>query len=178
MTSTERRWSSSSNRSDNVKFPDFESSPTPRERLFIHEEETVRNVPNRRTSSPFVFPKSNGVLYSERWQPRKENHVAWGNGQINEGASRHGRQKSLSDAIRTIRTRKGSVSANAHEIAEALKAPVSFRLIVRAIYVYKSIIMLTPTCRFSVLFGTSAPPLPTLPPSQSSMPFLNPLPSL
>lgn len=41
----------------------------------------------------------------------------------------HGRQKSLSDAFKTIRTRKGSMSQNAQEIAEALKAPVSWTLI-------------------------------------------------
>ena len=146
MTSTERRWSSSSNRSDNAKFPDFETigSPVPRERLSIHEEELIGTSPNRRTSSPFVFPKTNGVLHSERWQARKENHVNWSNGQVNGGGSRHGRQKSLSDAIRTIRTRKGSVSANAHEIAEALKAPVSFRLIVRGLCTPHSNRTLTP----------------------------------
>lgn len=55
--------------------------------------------------------------------------MAWTNGQ----GTRHGRQKSLSDAIRTIKTRKGSVSANAHEIADALKAPVSVKLIVSAL---------------------------------------------
>jgi hypothetical protein len=43
----------------------------------------------------------------------------------------HERQKSLGDAIRTIKNRHGSVSQNAHEIADALKAPVSARLIVR-----------------------------------------------
>lgn len=43
----------------------------------------------------------------------------------------HARQKSLSDAFRTIRSRKGSVTQNAHEIADALKAPVSPMLVVR-----------------------------------------------
>ena len=59
--------------------------------------------------------------------------MAWGNtnGHVVGPGSRHVPQKSLSDAIRTIRTRKGSVSANAQELAEALKAPVSFKLIVR-----------------------------------------------
>jgi solute carrier family 35, member E1 len=47
------------------------------------------------------------------------------------GGASYGRQKSLSDAFRTIRTRRASVGANAHEIAEALKAPVSPKLIVR-----------------------------------------------
>lgn len=52
--------------------------------------------------------------------------------------SKHGRQKSISEAIKTIRTRKGSVSANAAEIADALKAPVSVRLIVLCLIWYMS----------------------------------------
>ena len=46
------------------------------------------------------------------------------------GPRQHDRQKSISDAFRTIRTRKASVSDNAHEIAEALRAPVSVKIIV------------------------------------------------
>jgi solute carrier family 35 protein E1 len=53
---------------------------------------------------------------------------AWTNVQSLGG--KHGRQKSLSDAFRTIRTRRASVSANVHEISDALKAPVSPKLIV------------------------------------------------
>jgi solute carrier family 35 protein E1 len=95
----------------------------------------------------FVFPiegrprspnKSNGLANGqnqshERWQPRKEGGVGgstWMNGRASGGGRPHGRQKSLSDAFRTIRTRRASVSANAQEIAEALKAPVSPKLIV------------------------------------------------
>jgi solute carrier family 35, member E1 len=95
----------------------------------------------------FVFPaegrarspnKSNGVSNGntqtqERWQPRKEGAVRgsqWMNGKTSSGGRPHGRQKSLSDAFRTIRTRRASVSANAQEIAEALRAPVSPKLIV------------------------------------------------
>lgn len=36
----------------------------------------------------------------------------------------------MTDAFRTIRTRKASVSANVHEVADALKAPVSPMLVV------------------------------------------------
>lgn len=73
----------------------------------------------------------NGNLpLAERWTPRKEPESTWMNGSSSTPSRSHGRQKSLSDAIRTIRTRRGSVSANAHEIAEALKAPVSPKLIV------------------------------------------------
>jgi len=46
------------------------------------------------------------------------------------GKNRHGRQKSLSEAIQTVRGRKASISENAHEIAESLKAPVSWKLII------------------------------------------------
>ena len=56
------------------------------------------------------------------------NWSAWTNGSA--GGARHGRQKSLSEAIKTVRTRKMSISENAHEIAESLKAPVSYKLIV------------------------------------------------
>ncbi len=95
----------------------------------------------------FIFPaegrarspnKSNGLANGhsqtqELWQSRKEDGFSgslWMNGRGSSGGRPHGRQKSLSDAFRTIRTRRASVSANAQEIAEALKAPVSPKLIV------------------------------------------------
>jgi solute carrier family 35 protein E1 len=68
----------------------------------------------------------------DRWQPRRDSTLgrsSWANGQTTGG--KHSRQKSLSDAFRTIRTRNASVSANVHEISDALKAPVSPKLIVR-----------------------------------------------
>lgn len=49
----------------------------------------------------------------------------------NTSIGRHNRQKSLTDAFRTIRARNGSVGQNAHEIADALRAPLSPKLIVR-----------------------------------------------
>jgi solute carrier family 35 protein E1 len=80
-------------------------------------------------------PRLNGALNgsTDRWQSRREPLPSTWTGKhpiYTPGARGHGRQKSLSDAFRTIRTRKGSVSANAHEIAEALRAPVSPKLIV------------------------------------------------
>lgn len=79
------------------------------------------------------FPHyANGNVSTERWQPRRDSTVHWGNGDMHQPGPRHGRQKSLGEAINTIRTRRGSVSANAHEIADALKAPVSPKLVVRA----------------------------------------------
>lgn len=79
---------------------------------------------------------SNGYTVSpvtdERWVPRRENHLkgsSWANASTSTGG-RHGRQKSLSEAFRTIRTRRASVGANVQEIGDALRAPVSPMLIV------------------------------------------------
>jgi solute carrier family 35, member E1 len=70
---------------------------------------------------------------NDHWTPRRNSNRAgrWTgiNGNAYHGV-RHGRQKSLSEAIRTIRTRNGSISQNALEIADALKAPVSPALVV------------------------------------------------
>lgn len=133
-TSSERRRSISSNRKETFKFPDFEQPLPLRENLLLsHQEEVSAFKASARTTSPNAYPKTNGKSYnSESQQHRRGSHVAWANVNghaIGSGPS-HNRQKSLSDAIRTIRTRKGSVSANAQEIAEALKAPVSIKLIV------------------------------------------------
>jgi len=88
---------------------------------------------------PVPYPaqiSSNGyALPADRWSGRKENG---GNGLLKQWTAwdqpsqkaGHSRQKSLSEAIRTMRTRHGSVSQNAHELADALKAPVSPKLIV------------------------------------------------
>lgn len=72
-----------------------------------------------------------GSRSSERWQPRRERSLHWASHNAHGAGSKHGRQKSLSEALKTIRGRRGSVSANAHELADALKAPVSPKLIVR-----------------------------------------------
>lgn len=104
------------------KFPAFQPDllPTP--------EEDYYGLSSSRSGSPSHGAHTNGnPIPTDRWQPRKEARFA--NGPINGASTRHGRQKSLSEAIRTIRTRKGSVSQNAHEIADALKAPVSPKLI-------------------------------------------------
>lgn len=71
-----------------------------------------------------------GLATEPRWQPRRDSALR-GSGWANGHTGGHGRQKSLSDAFRTIRTRRASVSANVHEISDALKAPVSPKLIVR-----------------------------------------------
>ena len=77
----------------------------------------------------------NDVPSVDGWQPRRYSGLRdppRTNGQTSTGGKEHGKQKSLGDAFRTIRTRSGSVSANVHEISDALKAPISPKLIVRS----------------------------------------------
>ncbi|KIV92842.1 hypothetical protein PV10_04106 [Exophiala mesophila] len=52
------------------------------------------------------------------------------------GVFGHRSKRSVSDAINKFRTRQGSVSENAQELAEALKAPVSYKLIILCIVWY------------------------------------------
>lgn len=81
------------------------------------------------TSRPNPSPS---IKYASRdlWEPRKSTFYSrdHANGSIRN--PKHRPRKSISEAITTIRNRNGSVSANAHELAEALRAPVSYRLIV------------------------------------------------
>ncbi|KAJ4314576.1 hypothetical protein N0V94_006403 [Neodidymelliopsis sp. IMI 364377] len=106
------------------KFPAFEPDLLP-----THEEEPF-GLSSSRNASPSHAAHANGyAIPADRWQPRKEARVGFANGSMSGSLNRHGRQKSLSEAFHTIRTRKGSVSQNAHEIADALKAPLSPRLV-------------------------------------------------
>lgn len=73
---------------------------------------------------------------ADQWKARKDvpgsSGLRW-NQTASNGYGHHGhtRQKSLGEALRTIRTRSASTSQNVHEIADALKAPISPMLIVR-----------------------------------------------
>jgi solute carrier family 35 protein E1 len=106
----------------NVSSPQSINSPLDKFPPFIDESsDTIADLGNQRTS------QSGKNESNDAWQPRKlAGHVSW----EPIGISKHRPHKSISEAITTIRTRNVSVSANAHEIAEALKAPVSYRLIV------------------------------------------------
>ncbi|KAI9861004.1 MAG: suppressor of loss of ypt1 [Vezdaea acicularis] len=116
----------------------------------------------RRTTSRSPGATNGSALHSDRWQPRKENGIAWGNGNTNPlGRGHHGRQKSLSDAFRAIRTRRGSVSANAREIAEAIKPPLSPLLIILCIIWYTTS-ALTNTSSKSILNAFRKPVTLTL----------------
>jgi solute carrier family 35 protein E1 len=72
----------------------------------------------------------NGTIHNEKSLPSRASKTGFARSGIFSLEARHGRQKSLTEAINTIRTRKASMSQNAHEIADALKAPVSPKLVV------------------------------------------------
>jgi solute carrier family 35, member E1 len=128
-TEQRRRSSSSAQQSPmKFKFPDvtheqMHSGYAEQEGEIISRGPSPRPLPNGLPA---------GLHSSERWPARKTSRnqwSAWANGTAG-GGTRHGRQKSLSEAIKTVRTRKMSMSENAHEIADSLKAPVSPRLVV------------------------------------------------
>ncbi|KAH7058953.1 triose-phosphate transporter family-domain-containing protein [Macrophomina phaseolina] len=115
--------SSASASPSTFKFPAFQPDVLP-----PHQETTIDIGIPVRSPSPLKNGE-NGFPPGDRWYPRKEKTARWGNGSA-VGGTRHGRQKSLSEAIRTIKGRRASISQNAHEIADALKAPISAKLIV------------------------------------------------
>ncbi|KAF2269008.1 TPT-domain-containing protein [Lojkania enalia] len=108
------------------KFPAFQPDLQPT----YEEDEHPFGQTSSRSTSPNPRQANGRATPSDRWQPRRDNRYGYANGSV-QGPNRHGRQKSLSEAIRTIRTpgRKASVSQNAHEIADALKVPLSPKII-------------------------------------------------
>ncbi|CAJ2511682.1 Uu.00g073070.m01.CDS01 [Anthostomella pinea] len=100
----------------------------------------------------------------ERWLPRRDmaptKGVRWGPSLGPPAAASvsrgHGRQKSIGDAFRTIRGRSGSVSQNAHELADALRAPISPKLIGLCVMWYMSS-ALTNTSSKSILNAFDKP---------------------
>ena len=123
----ERRRSSSSHATKKTfKFPDFVQDLREGE-----SEDAIEDISRGPSPQPLMNGLPAGMHSSERWPLRKESKpsdwVSWANGAARGG--RHGRQKSLSEAIRTVRGRKASISENAQEIADSLKAPVSYRLV-------------------------------------------------
>ncbi|TKA64166.1 hypothetical protein B0A55_10714 [Friedmanniomyces simplex] len=128
----ERRRSSSANPNGNFKFPRFSQDFQQDE---FHDEalEDISEIPRDRTPKPLEHGLPNGLHSSERWPGRKSSRMqqwsALANGAAG-GGMRHGRQKSLTEAIKTVRMRKMSISETAHEVADSLKAPVSMKLVV------------------------------------------------
>jgi solute carrier family 35, member E1 len=85
-----------------------------------------------------------------KWPARKSSS------QWRQPSHGHRPRKSVSEAINQFRTRTGSVSENAHELAEALKAPISYKLIFLCITWYMTS-ALTNTSSKSILNAFDKP---------------------
>lgn len=109
------------------KFPDFAPQT-------IEEDEELQNLSRGPSPKPLQNGLPLGLHSSERWPFKKQGSMDGGRVGGTSGplrGTRQGRQKSLSEAIQMVRSRKMSVSETTAEIAESLKAPVSYRLVVR-----------------------------------------------
>ncbi|KAI1826944.1 triose-phosphate transporter [Xylaria intraflava] len=136
------------------KFPDHIDSPF------------VRNLAGRPFSpgaiNGYGIGLNAGVRNSDRWLPSASRGVRWGPmGSPLSPRGAHGQQKSISETFRTIRGRGASVGQNAHEIADALKAPVSAKLVALCIMWYMSS-ALTNTSSKSILNAFDKPATLTL----------------
>lgn len=125
------------------KFPDFNNNAV--------TGSLGRDPSPRLANGSAAHLKTRSVDLGGRWMPRRQSQALGEPRWTSGGGHGHDRQKSLSDALRTIKARQGSVSQNAHEIADALKAPVSPRLIVRAPSAPPSIVTEPPPPPFSTL---------------------------
>ncbi|KAE8147949.1 triose-phosphate transporter family-domain-containing protein [Aspergillus avenaceus] len=91
----------------------------------------------------------------DRWEPYKSNLSPEHSNNATRN-SKHKSRKSISEAISTIRTRNASVSANAQELAIALRAPVSYRLTILCLVWYTTS-ALTNTSSKSILNALPKP---------------------
>lgn len=92
----------------NERFPSFEDEPRRASLAQISESPLETTTP---------------IVPEYKWPARS-------NSQPLTRAAGHKHRKSVSEALNKFRARQGSVSENAQELAEALKAPVSYKLIV------------------------------------------------
>ncbi len=105
-------------RTSHERFPSFDHSTPPNLHL---NSNIVAESPQEITPGP----APNGEL---RWPPRRMSQRL--QNARPGGVYTHRHRRSVSDAFHRIRTRQGSVSENAQELAQALRAPISYKLIV------------------------------------------------
>lgn len=98
------------------KFPSFEHA---------RSEEKPQQLPLSQENGVPISP-----LPVNNWPVRKTSHAGWAKRNSGE-LHKHQSKRSVSEVFDNLRQRRGSISANTHELAEALKAPISWKLIVR-----------------------------------------------
>jgi len=138
-TGIERRRSSSIQPPVRQAFPD-----APLDLPDHYRDETDDDDYATRDSDPAPLLRGlpQGLHSSERWPHRKESRtrsfVTWATN-VTFGKSRQ--QKSLTEAIETVRKRRASFSESAHEIADSLKAPISLKLVLLCAFWYSTSIL-------------------------------------
>ncbi|KAK2802972.1 suppressor of loss of ypt1 [Onygenales sp. PD_10] len=100
--------------------PAMPNSPAPLDKFPPLDDESSPSA----TSDPGLHPPASTMRYSPgpMWSARKT-------ATLPPIGPKHRPRKSISEAIGGFRTRNASVSVNAQELAEALRAPVSYKLV-------------------------------------------------
>jgi hypothetical protein len=99
------------------KFPSFEDSQS---------EDRLHTV-----ISPQEISPSSKTPPVKNWPVRKASQRGWETRNCTvQHTSKHHPKRSVSEAFDNFRQRRGSITANTQELAEALKAPVSYKLVV------------------------------------------------
>ncbi|KAK4178536.1 triose-phosphate transporter family-domain-containing protein [Triangularia setosa] len=130
------------------KFPDFDAA---------HVFDSSAPNGGRQQQNGYGYSKESATQPEQRWHAhtRRDSRVKWAPGAASNSSYGHARKRSsISTAIH--RMRSGSMSQNAHEIADALRAPVSWKLITLCIMWYWSS-ALTNTSSKSILTAFDKP---------------------
>ncbi|KAK3293303.1 triose-phosphate transporter family-domain-containing protein [Chaetomium fimeti] len=106
-----------SGQGETEKFPDFDAG------------QTLPGVqpPGQRWQQNNLMPGNGDASHAGRWHARRDSRVRWAPRAALSGSSGHSKKASISNAVH--RMRSASMSQNAQEIAGALRAPVSWKLI-------------------------------------------------
>ncbi|KLJ09078.1 hypothetical protein EMPG_15497 [Blastomyces silverae] len=123
------------------------SHPSPLDKFPLFDDDTVAPA----TTDQNSLNSHQSLRYSQptKWLPRKQ-------ASLSPIGPKQRPRKSISEAIGGFRDRSTSVSVNAQELAEALKAPVSYRLIGLCVIWYMTS-ALTNTSSKSILTTLSKP---------------------
>ena len=136
--------------SGNERFPSFDD-PQPNVALLPVIESPHELSPHELGSNVLGPPAA-------RWTAKRQ---SVDQAQRRQNMPGHRHRRSVSQAIHRLRTRTGSISENAQELAEALKAPISWRLIILCVIWYNTS-ALTNTSSKSILNAFPMPVTLTL----------------
>ncbi|KAK3304447.1 triose-phosphate transporter family-domain-containing protein [Chaetomium strumarium] len=132
------------------KFPDFDAG---------HAFPPGQTSGQRWQQNGYGYGNGSAARSSDRWHVRRDSRVRWAPREPISSSLGHGSKNSISGAVH--RMRSASMSQNAQEIANALHAPVSWKLVVLCIMWYWSS-ALTNTSSKTILTAFDKPATLTL----------------